>query len=275
MDLKKLAFYFDTDDNGVVKGDELKRLKIWIDIDGDAVTDKGELVPLSDHGITEIVIPGHHKLVPPPRSKIGRMVLRSRVPTQSRWVKIVGRSWMDCQQIIGSDASHMIDKGTSGTFESSLRLVHESISTTRKPTSMPTLDTLHQAVIEQVAAGKYEALATGKLPRVGSQIDMQIQDSQSWASELLKTALYQSGTKANFDVMRITLLEGWRPEELEYISEGAAVNAFLQNEDIQTAVRSENKPPKVDTVNFSTTSPTIGSKLNATITGSDPENMDH
>ena len=60
---EKLAFYFDTDDNGVVKGDELKKLKIWIDIDGDAVTDKGELVPLSDHGITEIVIPGHHKLV--------------------------------------------------------------------------------------------------------------------------------------------------------------------------------------------------------------------
>ena len=46
----------------MVKGEELKKLKIWIDIDGDGVTDKGELVPLSKHGITEIVIPGHHKM---------------------------------------------------------------------------------------------------------------------------------------------------------------------------------------------------------------------
>ena len=62
MVLKKLAFYFDLDNSGVVKGEELKKLKIWIDIDGDGVTDKGELVPLSKHGITEIVIPGHHKM---------------------------------------------------------------------------------------------------------------------------------------------------------------------------------------------------------------------
>ena len=59
---EKLAFYFDVDNSGVVKGEELKQLKIWIDIDGDAKTDAGELVPLSAHGITEIVIPGHHKM---------------------------------------------------------------------------------------------------------------------------------------------------------------------------------------------------------------------
>ena len=59
---EKLAHYFDLDNSGVVKGEELKKLKIWIDIDGDAKTDKGELVPLSQHGITEIVIPGHHKM---------------------------------------------------------------------------------------------------------------------------------------------------------------------------------------------------------------------
>ena len=58
----KLAHYFDLDNSGVVKGKELKQLKIWIDINGDAKTDPGELVPLSAHGITEIVIPGHHKM---------------------------------------------------------------------------------------------------------------------------------------------------------------------------------------------------------------------
>ena len=60
---EKLAFYFDLDDNGVIKGAELKQLKVWVDLDGDAQTDAGELQELSEHGITEIVIPGHHKLV--------------------------------------------------------------------------------------------------------------------------------------------------------------------------------------------------------------------
>ena len=54
---EKLAYYFDTDKNGVVKGEELKKLKVWVDIDGDGQTDKGELQELSKHGITEIVIP--------------------------------------------------------------------------------------------------------------------------------------------------------------------------------------------------------------------------
>ena len=59
---EKLAFYFDLDNSGVIKGDELKQLRVWIDINGDAKTDAGELVHLSEHGITEIVIPGHHKM---------------------------------------------------------------------------------------------------------------------------------------------------------------------------------------------------------------------
>ena len=94
---------------------------------------------------------------------------------------------------------------------------------------------------------------------------MQIQDSQTWAGSLLENALISSGVKANFDVIRLTLLEGWRPEEIEYISEGAAVNAFLKNEDIQTAVRKENQPPSVDTVSFSTSAPTIGSNMGVTM----------
>ena len=41
------------DDSGVIAGDELKELKVWVD-DGDAKTD--ELQSLQKHKITEIVI---------------------------------------------------------------------------------------------------------------------------------------------------------------------------------------------------------------------------
>ena len=59
---EKLAFYFDTDKNGVIKGAELNKLKLWVDIDGDGQTDKGELQTLKQHGITEIVIPQKGKM---------------------------------------------------------------------------------------------------------------------------------------------------------------------------------------------------------------------
>ena len=60
--MKNSRTTFDTDKNGVVKGEELKKLKVWVDIDGDGQTDKGELQELSKHGITEIVIPGKGKM---------------------------------------------------------------------------------------------------------------------------------------------------------------------------------------------------------------------
>lgn len=112
---RKLAFYFDTDDNGVVEGDELKKLKIWIDIDGDAVTDKGELVPLSAHGITQIVIPGHHKMESTTKIQDWK---GGNAKSSTKKVSLSENSGtvMDGlpTQVIGSDASTMIDKGTSG-----------------------------------------------------------------------------------------------------------------------------------------------------------------
>ena len=133
MALRNLAFYFDTDDNGVVKGDELKRLKIWIDIDGDAVTDKGELVPLSKHGITEIVIPGHHKMVSTTKIQEWK---GGNAKSSTNKVSLGENSGavMDGlpTQVIGSDASTMIDKGTSGVRIQSQAQGQKSIFMTRK-----------------------------------------------------------------------------------------------------------------------------------------------
>lgn len=51
---EKLAHYFDKDGDGVVKGSELKGLKIWEDRNGDGITQKGELVELAKHGVREL-----------------------------------------------------------------------------------------------------------------------------------------------------------------------------------------------------------------------------
>ena len=53
---EKLAHYFDKDKNNIIEGSELKDLNFWVD-DGDAVTEAGELQPLSKYGITQIIIP--------------------------------------------------------------------------------------------------------------------------------------------------------------------------------------------------------------------------
>ncbi|HCH61361.1 MAG TPA: hypothetical protein DFR83_01055, partial [Deltaproteobacteria bacterium] len=54
---EKLRHYFDKDEDGMIKGAELNGLLFWVDSNADAQTDAGELVPLSDYGITEIEIP--------------------------------------------------------------------------------------------------------------------------------------------------------------------------------------------------------------------------
>lgn len=51
---EKLAHYFDKNGDGVVKGNELKGLKIWEDRNGDGVTQQGELVDLAKHGIKSL-----------------------------------------------------------------------------------------------------------------------------------------------------------------------------------------------------------------------------
>ena len=53
---EKLAHYFDKDKDNIIQGSELSELSFWVD-DGDAVTEAGELQPLSKYGITQIVLP--------------------------------------------------------------------------------------------------------------------------------------------------------------------------------------------------------------------------
>lgn len=50
----KLRTHFDRDSDGVVRGSELQGLQIWEDRNGDAVTDDGELVALSDRDIRRL-----------------------------------------------------------------------------------------------------------------------------------------------------------------------------------------------------------------------------
>lgn len=51
---EKLSHYFDANHDGVVAGEELRGLKIWEDRNGDGITQAGELVELSQHGVTSL-----------------------------------------------------------------------------------------------------------------------------------------------------------------------------------------------------------------------------
>ncbi len=51
---EKLAFHFDKDGDGLVKGEELEGLQIWMDSNADGKVDAGELRELSEFGITSL-----------------------------------------------------------------------------------------------------------------------------------------------------------------------------------------------------------------------------
>lgn len=60
---EKLRDLYDKDKNGVVEGAELSNLKVWIDKNGDAKTDAGELKTLQELGIVSIDLPKDGSLV--------------------------------------------------------------------------------------------------------------------------------------------------------------------------------------------------------------------
>ena len=53
----KVSQLYDKNHDGVVKGDELNGLKMWVDSNGDAKTDPGELRTLAQMGISQIDLP--------------------------------------------------------------------------------------------------------------------------------------------------------------------------------------------------------------------------
>lgn len=53
----KLSQLFDKNKDGKVSGDELNELKVWVDKNGDGVSDEGELRSVKDMGISQIDIP--------------------------------------------------------------------------------------------------------------------------------------------------------------------------------------------------------------------------
>ncbi len=54
----KLSQLFDKNQDGKVSGNELNELKVWVDKDGDGVSDEGELRSVKELGISQIDIPG-------------------------------------------------------------------------------------------------------------------------------------------------------------------------------------------------------------------------
>lgn len=51
---EKARDLFDTDNDGILKGDELKNVSVWVDSNGDGVTDSGELKSMEELGFLQI-----------------------------------------------------------------------------------------------------------------------------------------------------------------------------------------------------------------------------
>ena len=126
----KTRFYFDKDNDGVVKGQN-KQLKVWVDIDGDAKTDKGELQELSKYGIFELVVPRKGKWPQVWRPNPRR---RSQSPVQTWWRLLLcnlrGRG-QRINQVFDSGYSHFLiwfEEGRYSEFAGTAVEFNEKIS---------------------------------------------------------------------------------------------------------------------------------------------------
>ena len=278
---EKLAFYFDKDNNGVIEGKELKQLKVWVDIDGDAQTDKGELQPLPKHGITEIVIPGHHELVSTTKTEnwaadstntsAEKVSLRKATgvdnPLAGGHPTLEG---LPTQQLLSTQES-LYDRGSAGAkIRSQVRV---GINIYEEKGFRDALDQIHLGVVEQLTRETFDEIIAGVVPLVNGQLDLDIGATQDRAKALLTERIWMSSMVANFDTAQIVAIEGWRPENVDFETYGKAFEVFFQNANEQTSQELENVAPSINSITLNPDKPKAGDAVAASVTGSDPEGL--
>lgn len=60
---EKVREVFDANNDGKINGKELEGLQVWVDSNGDGITDDGELRSLASQGVSEIVVPKAGEMV--------------------------------------------------------------------------------------------------------------------------------------------------------------------------------------------------------------------
>ena len=267
---EKLAFYFDKDNNGVIEGEELGS-QVWVDIDGDD-RQRGAAAA-SQHGITEIVIPGHHELVSTTKTEnwaadstntsAEKVSLRKATgvdnPLAGGHPTLEG---LPTQQLLSTQES-LYDRGSAGAkIRSQVRVginIYEE-----KESFRDALDQIHLGVVEQLTRETFDEIIAGVVPLVNGQLDLDIGATQDRARPADRARMAQWWPI----LTRLeSAIEGWRPE-MSILRPWQGLWC-LENANEQTS-RTENVAPR-HPITLNPDKPKAGDAVAASVTGSDPE----
>ena len=250
---EKLAFYFDMDKDGVIKGDELKSLKVWID-DGDGKTESGELQTLTSQGITEIVIPGAHQMVSTTkqRTEVEKNTSQSFAGTTYADTPIEEEPDPDALYVLPVTQDVTVKSGQSDVTVSSKAEMTVFRSNAEKTTKFTRL---HEFALGNMAQQVVNELNAGTVTIDNGVLDVNLSVAERDAQNNLKTMMYAEPELGVYKSLVLMSLIGnsTRTEVVEKNQQVAEV--LFSNEDKQTAQINENKPPSVDSVDFSNTYP--------------------
>ena len=128
--------------------------------------------------------------------------------------------------------------------------------------------------LEKAAKEFLEDVDQDKIPIENNVLQLDFRQIDPYLDEEMQLHYKQLNLPAEFLAIYVLSLDATRIEEQLVRTEGQNVEVWFETEDAQEAAQNENKPPQIDSVDFSNKKPRKGETTDATVTGSDPEGME-
>ena len=227
---------------------------------------------LASQGITEIVIPGAHKMVSTTkqRTEVEKTTSQSFAGTTYEDQPIEEQPDPDALYVFPVTQDVVAKSGRSEISISSKAEMTVFRNTQEKKDKFTRL---HEFALGNVAQRLANDLEAGKHTIKDGVLDVNLSVAEKDAQSNLKNMMYAEPELGVYKSLVLMSLNGTSTRTEVRQSNQQVAEVLFSNEDKQTAKKNENKPPSVDSVSFSNKKPRPGDNISAKITGSDPENM--
>ena len=233
---------------------------------------KVNLQTLASQGITEIVIPGAHKMVSTTkqRTEVEKTTSQSFAGTTYEDQPIEEQPDPDALYVFPVTQDVVAKSGRSEISMSSKAEMTVFRNTQEKKDKFTRL---HEFALGNVAQRIANDLDAGQHTINNGVLDVNLNLAEKDAQTNLKNMMYAQSELGVYKSLILMSLNGTSTRTEVHQSNQQVAEVLFTNEDKQTAKKNENKPPSVDSVSFSNKKPRPGDNIGAKIKGSDPEDM--
>lgn len=227
---------------------------------------------LASQGITEIVIPGGHRMdsTSKQRTEVAKKTSQSFAGTTYADAPVEEKPDPDSLQVL-PDAQDVTAKSGRSEITISSKAAMTVFRMTQEKKDKFTR--LHEFALGNVAQRLANDLDAGTIKIVDGVLGVNLNVAERDAQSNLKNMMYAEPELGVYKSLLLMSLDGKSTRTEVHESNKQVAEVFFANEDSQQTTNKENKPPSVDAIEFSNKTPRPGDTIYAKLKGTDPESM--